>query len=58
MLDTLAEDKTIATAYEQERKLNQLKDQFILNVTHELRTPRQHTSHLDNLLHIHYTVAI
>lgn len=27
------------TAYEQQRQLNQLKNQFILNVNHELRTP-------------------
>ncbi|HKF36998.1 MAG TPA: HAMP domain-containing sensor histidine kinase, partial [Ktedonobacteraceae bacterium] len=29
----------LALAYEQQRKLNRLKDQFILNVSHELRTP-------------------
>ncbi|HEU5229331.1 MAG TPA: HAMP domain-containing sensor histidine kinase [Ktedonobacteraceae bacterium] len=26
-------------AYEQQRKINELKDQFLLNVSHELRTP-------------------
>lgn len=29
----------LASAYEQQRQLNQLKTQFILNVNHELRTP-------------------
>ena len=29
----------ISLAYEQQRKINALKDQFLLNVNHELRTP-------------------
>ncbi len=29
----------IKLAYEQQRKINELKDQFLLNVSHELRTP-------------------
>ena len=32
-------EQQLALAYEQQRKLNQLKDQFILHVSHELRTP-------------------
>jgi signal transduction histidine kinase len=32
-------ERQMAAAYEQQRKLNQLKNQFILNVNHELRTP-------------------
>ncbi len=36
----LEEQKTqVATAYEQQIHLNELKDQFLLNVNHELRTP-------------------
>lgn len=29
----------VTLAYEQQRKINDLKDQFLLNVSHELRTP-------------------
>ena len=29
----------VTLAYEQQRKVNELKDQFLLNVNHELRTP-------------------
>jgi signal transduction histidine kinase len=32
-------ERQIAAAYEQQRKLNELKNQFILNVNHELRSP-------------------
>jgi signal transduction histidine kinase len=32
-------EQQLALAYEQQRKLNQLKDQFIVQVSHELRTP-------------------
>jgi signal transduction histidine kinase len=30
---------TVRTAYERERELDQLKNQFIININHELRTP-------------------
>ncbi|GCE06912.1 sensor histidine kinase [Dictyobacter aurantiacus] len=33
------QEQQIALAYEQQRKINALKDQFLLNVSHELRTP-------------------
>ena len=32
-------EKQLALAYEQQHRLNQIKDQFLLNVNHELRTP-------------------
>lgn len=32
-------EQQLATAYEGQKRLNQLKDQFLLNVSHELRTP-------------------
>ena len=32
-------EKQLAMAYEQQHRLNQIKDQFLLNVNHELRTP-------------------
>ncbi len=32
-------EQQIAAAYEQQRELNELKNQFILNVNHELRSP-------------------
>lgn len=32
-------EERMTSAYEQQRELNQLKDQFILNVNHELRSP-------------------
>jgi signal transduction histidine kinase len=32
-------EQQIAAAYEQQRRLNELKNQFILNVNHELRSP-------------------
>jgi signal transduction histidine kinase len=35
----LEEQARIEGAYEQQRRLNELKDQFVLNVSHELRTP-------------------
>ncbi len=42
-LQTLAqkEQQSMTDAYEQQRQLNQLKDRFILNVSHELRSPIQ-----------------
>jgi len=38
-LAALQAEKRMANAYEHQRQLNQLKDQFILNVNHELRSP-------------------
>jgi signal transduction histidine kinase len=35
----LQAEKRMTNAYEYQRQLNQLKDQFILNVNHELRSP-------------------
>ncbi len=35
------EHQCMTDAYEQQRQLNQLKDRFILNVSHELRSPIQ-----------------
>ena len=32
-------EQQLALAYEQQRQLNHLKDQFLLNVSHEMRTP-------------------
>jgi signal transduction histidine kinase len=37
--ERLEEQARIEGAYEQQRRLNELKDQFIMNVSHELRTP-------------------
>ncbi len=36
---TLLKERQATLAYEQQRKINELKDQFLLNVSHELRTP-------------------
>jgi signal transduction histidine kinase len=36
---TLLRERQAMLAYEQQRKINALKDQFLLNVSHELRTP-------------------
>ena len=35
----IEEQARIEAVYEQQRRLNELKDQFVLNVSHELRTP-------------------
>lgn len=43
-------EQQLALAYEQQRKLNQLKDEFILNVSHELRTPLTQVSGFLELL--------
>ena len=43
-------EQQLALAYEQQRKLNQLKDQFILHVSHELRTPLTEVSGFLELL--------
>ena len=37
--ERLEEQARIEGAYEQQRRLNELKDQFVMNVSHELRTP-------------------
>ncbi|PZW26634.1 phospho-acceptor domain-containing protein [Thermosporothrix hazakensis] len=43
----------VKAAYEQQRQLNQLKNQFILNVNHELRTPLAAAyGYLELLLHL------
>src|SRR3989441_6375452 len=36
---TLLRERQATLAYEQQRKINALKDQFLLNVSHELQTP-------------------
>src|SRR5258706_1981362 len=36
---TLLRERQATLAYEQQRKINELKDQFLLNVSHELHTP-------------------
>ncbi len=36
---SLEREHQITIAYDQQRKINDLKDQFLLNVSHELRTP-------------------
>jgi signal transduction histidine kinase len=41
-------------AYEQERKVNALKDQFLLNVNHELRTPLTVLAGFLDLLSVHH----
>lgn len=38
-LQALQGEREVTLAYEQQRKINELKDQFLLNVSHELRTP-------------------
>src|SRR5437868_12374930 len=35
----LQAERQVTLAYEQQRKINDLKDQFLLHVSHELRTP-------------------
>ena len=37
--DALQEKQQMSVAYEHERQLNNLKDEFIINVNHEFRTP-------------------
>ncbi|GCE16072.1 HAMP domain-containing sensor histidine kinase [Tengunoibacter tsumagoiensis] len=39
MRHTMQAKEQLDLAYEQQRQLNQMKDQFILNVSHEFRTP-------------------
>ena len=38
-LQALQAERQVTLAYEQQRKINELKDQFLLHVSHELRTP-------------------
>src|SRR5579859_5271472 len=38
-LQALQAERHVTLAYEHERKVNELKDQFLLHVSHELRTP-------------------
>jgi signal transduction histidine kinase len=48
----------IEAAYEQQRRLNELKDQFILHVSHELRTPlTQVYGYLELLGNFHDTLT-
>jgi signal transduction histidine kinase len=46
-------EREIAKAYEQQSRLNELKDQFIINVNHELRTPLTAIYGYLELLHDH-----
>jgi signal transduction histidine kinase len=48
----------IVAAYEQQRRLNELKDQFVLHVSHELRTPlTQVYGYLELLGNFHDTLT-
>ncbi len=48
----------IEAAYEQQRRLNELKDQFVLHVSHELRTPlTQVYGYLELLENFHDTLT-
>ena len=54
----LEEQARIEAAYEQQRRLNELKDQLILNVSHELRTPlTQVSGYLELLDLFHHTLT-
>lgn len=54
----LEEQARIEGAYEQQRRLNEMKDQFILNVSHELRTPlTQVYGYLELLETFHHTLT-
>ena len=44
-------ERRIAIAYEQQYRLNQIKDQFLLNMNHELRTPLTELHGYLELLH-------
>ncbi len=50
----LEEQARIEAAYEQQRRLNELKDQLILNVSHELRTPLTQVSGYLELLDLYH----
>ena len=45
----------LEVAYEEQRRLNELKDQFILNVSHELRTPLTQVYGYLELVEIYHT---
>ncbi len=54
----IEEQARIEAAYEQQRRLNELKDQFILHVSHELRTPlTQVYGYLELLGNFHDTLT-
>jgi signal transduction histidine kinase len=54
----IEEQARIEAAYEQQRRLNEIKDQFLLNVSHELRTPlTQVYGYLELLGNFHDTLT-
>lgn len=55
-LQTLHELSTIRVAYERARQLDDLKDQFITNVNHELRTPAMAVQGYLDVLHLRHEV--
>jgi signal transduction histidine kinase len=53
-LQALEAERQATIAYEQQRKINELKDQFLLNVSHELRTPLTVLGSYLELLEVHH----